>query len=60
MSGRRIRGLKTTVERKCCISRRGPSCTVDVYKLKESKEEVTVLSPEEAGSNSKSESCQEL
>ena len=56
MCGRRVRSLKTRVERKCCIRTGrpdGPSSTVEVYKLEESEEEVTVFvgvgSPEEAG-----------
>ena len=55
MSRRGIRGLKTRVGLECYISRGGPdraSGTVEVNKLEESEEEVTVLvdvgSPEEA------------
>ena len=51
-----IGGLKARVGLECCASREGEdgqSSTVEVYKLEESKEEVTVLvdvgSPEEAG-----------
>ena len=48
--------------RKCCISRGEPDWTVEAYKLEESKEEVTVLSSEEAetqqGGSSRSESWQ--
>ena len=46
MGRRRIRGLKARVGWECCISRGrpdGPSRTVEVYKLEESSEEVTVL-----------------
>ena len=35
----------------CSISRGRADCTVEVYKLKESEEEVRVLSPEEAGTH---------
>ena len=38
-----IKGLKGRVGRDCYISRGGPRGTVEVYKLEESKEEVTVL-----------------
>ena len=43
MSRWEIRGLETKVEQKCCISRGGPDCTVEVYMSEESEEGVTVL-----------------
>ena len=43
MCRRGTKSLKTRVGPKCSISRRGPDCTVKVYKLEESDEEVTVL-----------------
>ena len=43
--------------RECSISRGGSDCTVEVYMLKESEEEVTLL---RQGGSSKSGSCQEL
>ena len=46
MGGKRIKGLKARVECECCISKRGlhrPDSAVEVYQLKESKEEVTLL-----------------
>ena len=49
MCGRGIRGLKAKVKWKCCISRVGPDLTVEVCKLEESEEKVTVLLPDEAG-----------
>ena len=56
MGRKRIKGLKARVERECSISESGPdgpSSTVELCKLEESEEEVTVLvgvgSPEEAG-----------
>ena len=50
MGSRRIRGLKARMGRKWCISRGGgPNRTVEVYKLDESEEEVTMLSPEKTG-----------
>ena len=48
MGGREIRGLKVRVGRECCISRRGSDCTVEVYKLEKSEEQITELSPEKA------------
>ena len=56
MGRKRIKGLKVRVGRECSISKSstdGPSSTVELCKLEESEEEVTVLvgvgSPEEAG-----------
>ena len=49
VSRREIKGLKARVGRKRCISRCGPHWTVEVYKLEESREEVTVISSEKAG-----------
>ena len=43
MGRRGIRGLKMRVGRECSISRGGPDCTVEVCRLEESEEEVTVL-----------------
>ena len=58
VSGKRIRGLKVRVGWECCISRGGPDgpdWAVEVYKLKESEKEVTVLvgvrSPEKVGTH---------
>ena len=43
MGRRGIRSLKTRIERECSISREGLDCTVEVCRLKESEERVTVL-----------------
>ena len=46
MGRKGITGLKVRVGWECCISRKGPdgpSSTLEVYKLEESKEEVVVL-----------------
>ena len=43
MGGWGIRGLEMRVGRECCISRRGPDCTVEVYMSQESEERVTVF-----------------
>ena len=38
-----ITGLKTRVGQECSISREGPDCTVEIYRLEESEQVVTVL-----------------
>ena len=38
-----IKGLEIRVGQKCCISRRGPDCTVEIYMSVEFGQGVTVL-----------------
>ena len=47
--------------RECRISREGPDCTVEVYMLEVSEEEVIMLQVgTRQGGSSRSESCQEF
>ena len=43
MGGKRIRGLKSRMGWKCCISKRGPDDAMEVHQIEESEEEITVL-----------------